>query len=173
MHASMDVVRANFEGVTVSGDVVYFEFCQHEMDDLRKALSHASTLAPDIVVFDHFARLRVGLLRRGGGQGPPQRRCLGTFRRSSDLDFSNRTVFPRPRRASRQGDCARGHGNPGIRSLTVAALQTEPRASVSGALAESPAPSWSPGRVLPLWEVSDPAGTSAPPRRVAARRCSR
>src|ERR1039457_645976 len=38
MHASMDVVRANFEDVTVSGDVVYFEFCQHEMDDLRKAL---------------------------------------------------------------------------------------------------------------------------------------
>ncbi len=54
MHASMDVVRANFEDVPVSGDVVYFEFCQHEMDDLRKALSHASTLAPDIVVFDHL-----------------------------------------------------------------------------------------------------------------------
>src|ERR1017187_7592141 len=54
MHASMDVVRANFEDVTVSGDVVYFEFCQHEMDDLRKALSHASTLVPDIVVFDHL-----------------------------------------------------------------------------------------------------------------------
>jgi hypothetical protein len=33
--------------------VVYFEFCLHEMDDPEKALMHAKSLAPDIVVYDH------------------------------------------------------------------------------------------------------------------------
>ncbi|MGA3054365.1 MAG: methyltransferase domain-containing protein [Candidatus Korobacteraceae bacterium] len=50
---SMEVVAANFADVSLSGDVVYFEFCLHEMDDPQKALSHARTLASDIVVYDH------------------------------------------------------------------------------------------------------------------------
>jgi len=48
------LVCAKFEEVAVSGDVVYFEFCLHEMDDPMKALVHARALAPEIVVFDHF-----------------------------------------------------------------------------------------------------------------------
>jgi SAM-dependent methyltransferase len=51
---SVEVVAAKFEGVAVSGDVVYFELCLHEMEDPEKALAHARTLAPDIVVFDHL-----------------------------------------------------------------------------------------------------------------------
>lgn len=51
---SVDVVGANFEDVTLPGDVVYFEFCLHEMVDPQKALTHARTLAPEIVVFDHL-----------------------------------------------------------------------------------------------------------------------
>jgi len=51
---SVEVVGAKFEDVALSGDVVYFEFCLHEMADPRKALAHARTLAPDIVVFDHL-----------------------------------------------------------------------------------------------------------------------
>jgi ubiquinone/menaquinone biosynthesis C-methylase UbiE len=50
---SVDVVAANFEDVSLFGDVVYFEFCLHEMDDPQKALAHARALAPDVVVFDH------------------------------------------------------------------------------------------------------------------------
>jgi predicted RNA methylase len=50
---SVEVVASSFEDVTSSGDVVYFEFCLHEMKDPRKSLSHARTLAPDIVVYDH------------------------------------------------------------------------------------------------------------------------
>jgi len=50
---SVDVVASGFEEVTLCGDVVYFEFCLHEMDDPQKALAHGRTLAPDIVVFDH------------------------------------------------------------------------------------------------------------------------
>jgi predicted RNA methylase len=49
----MEVVAANFEDVSLSGDVVYFEFCLHEMNDPQNALSHAHTLASDIVVYDH------------------------------------------------------------------------------------------------------------------------
>lgn len=52
---SVEVVASNFEEVTCRGDVVYFEFCLHEMDDPEKALAHAKVLATDIVVYDHSA----------------------------------------------------------------------------------------------------------------------
>ena len=55
MQDFVDVVCAKFEEVALSGDVVYFEFCLHEMADPMRALVHARTLAPDIVVFDHFS----------------------------------------------------------------------------------------------------------------------
>ncbi len=50
---SVEVVGTGFEEVTLHGDAVYFEFCLHEMDDPRRALTHAKRLAPDIVVYDH------------------------------------------------------------------------------------------------------------------------
>jgi hypothetical protein len=50
---SVEVIAARFEDVTRAGDVVYFEFCLHEMDDPEAALVHARSLAPDIVVYDH------------------------------------------------------------------------------------------------------------------------
>jgi hypothetical protein len=50
---SVEVVSSKFEDVEQSGDVVYFEFCLHEMNDPQEALAHAKHLAPDIVVFDH------------------------------------------------------------------------------------------------------------------------
>ena len=50
---SMEIICARFEGVTRPADVVYFEFCLHEMNDPLGALRHARRLAPDIVVFDH------------------------------------------------------------------------------------------------------------------------
>jgi hypothetical protein len=52
---SVEVIEARFEEVTRPGDVVYFEFCLHEMDDPAAALTHARSLAPDIVVYDHSA----------------------------------------------------------------------------------------------------------------------
>lgn len=50
---SVQVVGSKFEDIELRGDVVYFEFCLHEMIDPHKALTHARRLAPDIVVFDH------------------------------------------------------------------------------------------------------------------------
>ena len=50
---SVEVVGASFEQVALHGDAVYFEFCLHEMDNPEKALIHARSLAPDIVVYDH------------------------------------------------------------------------------------------------------------------------
>ena len=50
---SFEFAAAAFEDVRVAGDVVYFEFCLHEMADPASALAHARTLAPDIVVYDH------------------------------------------------------------------------------------------------------------------------
>jgi Methyltransferase domain len=52
---SVAVVESSFEDVSRFGDVVYFEFCLHEMADPDAALAHARSLAPEIVVFDHLA----------------------------------------------------------------------------------------------------------------------
>ncbi len=53
LQSSVEVIASSFEEVAYSGDVVYFEFCLHEMDDPEKALAHAKLLANDIVVYDH------------------------------------------------------------------------------------------------------------------------
>ncbi len=53
LQGSVEVVESDFEHVSYRGDVVYFEFCLHEMDDPEKALSHAKSLAFDTVVYDH------------------------------------------------------------------------------------------------------------------------
>ena len=50
---SVEVAGVGFEEVTWRGDVVYFEFCLHEMADPERALIHAKSLAPDVVVYDH------------------------------------------------------------------------------------------------------------------------
>jgi hypothetical protein len=47
-------VPRGFESVDARADVVYFEFCLHEMAHPIKALAHAHSLAPDIVVMDHL-----------------------------------------------------------------------------------------------------------------------
>jgi hypothetical protein len=50
-----EITVSSFESVAVPGDVVYFEFCLHEMPEPYQALVHARTLAPDVVVFDHLS----------------------------------------------------------------------------------------------------------------------
>jgi hypothetical protein len=49
----LEIIASRFVDVQMAGDVVYFEFCLHEMADPTQALAHAKELAPDIVVFDH------------------------------------------------------------------------------------------------------------------------
>ena len=51
--APVELAGVDSEDVT-RGDVVYFEFCLHEMRDPAAALRHARTLAAEIVVFDHL-----------------------------------------------------------------------------------------------------------------------
>ncbi len=53
LQASVEVVGSKFEDVERRGDVVYFEFCLHEMADPERALAHAKALANDVVVIDH------------------------------------------------------------------------------------------------------------------------
>jgi ubiquinone/menaquinone biosynthesis C-methylase UbiE len=50
---SVELVHAKFEDLTVHSDVVYFEFCLHEMADPFASIRRARALAPDVVVFDH------------------------------------------------------------------------------------------------------------------------
>jgi len=54
LNGSVEVIASNIEDIRISGDVVYFEFCLHEIADPDRALAHARSLAADIVVFDHL-----------------------------------------------------------------------------------------------------------------------
>ncbi len=62
LHAAISVLRlddrftvkhAEFERVDDRADVVFFEFCLHEIADPVAALAHARTLAPETLVIDH------------------------------------------------------------------------------------------------------------------------
>jgi hypothetical protein len=53
--ARIEVIPSSFEEVERPVDVVYFEFCLHEMRKPDQMLTHARSLAPDIVVFEHAA----------------------------------------------------------------------------------------------------------------------
>jgi len=95
MQDFVDVVSAKFEEVALSGKVVYFEFCLHEMADPMKALAHARTLAPDIVVLDHspgsawaFHAAEEEKVRRSS----EAMERFGIHRREN---FPHRTDFPR------------------------------------------------------------------------------
>ena len=47
-------VLGDFFQTHLRGDVVLFEFCLHEMPDPKAAITHARTMAPEIVVIDHW-----------------------------------------------------------------------------------------------------------------------
>ena len=46
------VVRSDLMAITAHADVVFFEFCLHEIPDPTAALRHALTLAPQVLVVD-------------------------------------------------------------------------------------------------------------------------
>ncbi len=48
-----ELLVRDFEACDRSVDTVVFEFCLHEIPDPARALAHARTLAPDVLVFDH------------------------------------------------------------------------------------------------------------------------
>ena len=54
LQSRVDIVHADFCETSPRGDVVYFEFCLHEMNDPGQALRHAFTLAPEVLIFDHL-----------------------------------------------------------------------------------------------------------------------
>jgi 2-polyprenyl-3-methyl-5-hydroxy-6-metoxy-1,4-benzoquinol methylase len=49
----IEVRQARFESLSDKADVVFFEFCLHEIDDPDAMLLHARTLAPETLVIDH------------------------------------------------------------------------------------------------------------------------
>lgn len=54
LRQKVEVVCADFLASSFSGDVVYFEFSLHEMDDPEQALRHALSMAPEVVIYDHL-----------------------------------------------------------------------------------------------------------------------
>lgn len=47
------LIHSDFNQAKVTGDVVLFEFCLHEMKNPQQMIHHAHQLAKDIVVIDH------------------------------------------------------------------------------------------------------------------------
>ncbi|MFZ2054644.1 MAG: methyltransferase domain-containing protein [Candidatus Aminicenantales bacterium] len=47
-------ILGDFYESVLKGDAVLFEFCLHEMSDPQAAIRHAQTMAPDIVIIDHW-----------------------------------------------------------------------------------------------------------------------
>lgn len=52
------VREGGFESIREAADVVFFEFCLHEMQDPDALLRHARTLAPETLVIDHAPESR-------------------------------------------------------------------------------------------------------------------
>jgi hypothetical protein len=48
------LINADFYLVHKKGDVVMFEFCLHEMKDPESAIFHALTMAPNVLIIDHW-----------------------------------------------------------------------------------------------------------------------
>jgi len=53
-----EVMEADFYETSLNGDVVFFEFCLHEMPDAAKAIKHALAMAPEVLVMDHAPQSR-------------------------------------------------------------------------------------------------------------------
>jgi len=54
LESQVGLIEADFYDTSTGGDVVYFEFCLHEIADPSEALRHALSLAPEVLVFDHL-----------------------------------------------------------------------------------------------------------------------
>lgn len=52
--SKFEILVSDFMKLNIHADVIYFEFSLHEMSDPAAALKHASTLAPEILIFDHL-----------------------------------------------------------------------------------------------------------------------
>jgi hypothetical protein len=52
--APVEVIASSFTEIASCVDVIYFEFCLHEMEHPYETLNFARKLSPDIVVFDHL-----------------------------------------------------------------------------------------------------------------------
>lgn len=48
------LIHSEFEEVKLTGDVVLFEFCLHEMNDASVAINRALTMAPVVIISDHL-----------------------------------------------------------------------------------------------------------------------
>ncbi|MCX6287636.1 MAG: hypothetical protein NTY96_11030 [Bacteroidetes bacterium] len=49
-----ELVHSDFYLSGFKGDIVMFEFCLHELEGPETALKHALTMAPDVLILDHW-----------------------------------------------------------------------------------------------------------------------
>ena len=47
------LIHSDFTDVGIKGDIVFFEFCLHEMSEPRRSINHAFLLASEVMIADH------------------------------------------------------------------------------------------------------------------------
>ena len=109
--SKVELLASRFESITVSGDVVYFEFCLHEMADPEKALHKARTLAPDTVVFDHLPDSDWVFHAAEENEVLRSAAAIERFGVRRRKQFSTDQRFRDHAELLAKGQCARGSGN--------------------------------------------------------------
>jgi ubiquinone/menaquinone biosynthesis C-methylase UbiE len=104
------VIHADFCETSPRGDVVYFEFCLHEMNDPGQALRHALTLAPEVLVFDHLPDSEWAFHAAEEDKVRRSTDTLATFACTRHSEFRTEQRFPEYRqlveKVSPQGELA-------------------------------------------------------------------
>lgn len=49
----ISIIEGTIDSISQNADIVFFEFCLHEIDDPEKAIQQSLNLAPEVLVVDH------------------------------------------------------------------------------------------------------------------------
>ena len=88
-----EVMRADFYETSLKGDVVFFEFCLHEIPEPAKAIKHALTMAPHVLVMDHAPQSRWAYYAAEDDKVAASWKDLETFAIKKQQSFTANQVF--------------------------------------------------------------------------------
>jgi hypothetical protein len=101
----VEVIDADFCETAPRGDIVYFEFCLHEMNDPVQALRHALTLTPEVLVFDHLPDSEWAFHAAEEDKVQRSTDALATFACTRHSEFRTEQRFPEYRQLVERVSC--------------------------------------------------------------------
>jgi len=87
------LVHSDFMDFREKSDVVLFEFCLHEMPEPQAALAHALTLAPKVVVMDHWPGSDWAFFTAEEEKAKAAWTAVGSFRPDKTIPFESSQLF--------------------------------------------------------------------------------